>query len=88
MSTFATTRRIARQMRNDPRTLALIVVVPAALLTLLYFVFVDVPVPPGRAPLFDRVGPVMLAVLPMVLMFIITSVAMLRERTMGTSNGS
>lgn len=84
MSAFATTRRIARQMRNDPRTLALIVVVPAALLTLLYFVFVDVPVPPGRAPLFDRVGPVMLAVLPMVLMFIITSVAMLRERTMGT----
>lgn len=84
MKTFATVRRIGSQLRNDPRTIALIMVVPAALLTLLYFIFIDVPVPPGQRSLFERIGPVMLAVLPMVLMFIVTSVAMLRERTMGT----
>ena len=57
---------------------------PALLLTLLYFVFVDVPVAPGQTPLFNTIGPIMLAVLPMLLMFIVTSVVMLRERASGT----
>ncbi len=84
MRTFATTRRIAQQLRNDPRTIGLVVVVPSILLTLLYFVFSDVPVPPGGQATFDRIGPMMLAVLPMMLMFVVTSVVMLRERTTGT----
>ena len=38
---LATTRRILQQLRADHRTMALIVVVPTLLLTLLYFVFND-----------------------------------------------
>ncbi|MCU9971746.1 ABC transporter permease [Mobiluncus mulieris] len=81
---LATVSRINAQLRHDPRTVALVLVVPALLLTLLYFVFVDVQVPPGAPAPFDRIGSIMLAVLPMLMMFIITSVVMLRERTMGT----
>ncbi len=80
----ATALRIVAQLRGDPRTVAMILIVPALLMTLLYYVFVDVPVPPGQPPVFDSLGPTMLAVLPMLLMFIVTSVAMLRERTSGT----
>ncbi len=80
----ATIRRIIAQLKGDPRTVALILVVPALLITLLYFVFVDAPVPPGRDRVFDSLGPIMLAVLPMMLLFIVTSVTMLRERTSGT----
>ncbi len=81
---WATTARIAAQLRADPRTVALISLVPPFLLTLLYFVFVDVPTLPGQDPPFTRFGPTLLAVLPMFMMFIVTSVAMLRERTSGT----
>lgn len=75
------TLRIVRQLRNDPRTIALVLVAPALLLTLLYYVFADVPAQPSP---FRRIGPIMLAVLPMLMMFLVTSVAMLRERTSGT----
>lgn len=84
MSSFATIARITAQLKADPRTVALILVLPALLLTLLYYIFVDVPVPPGQDPTFNTIGPIMLAVLPMLLMFIVTSVVMLRERTSGT----
>jgi ABC-2 type transport system permease protein len=76
--TLATTARILRQLRHDKRTIALLVVVPALLLTLMRFVFDSQP------QIFDRVGLVMLGVFPFVAMFLITSVAMLRERTTGT----
>jgi ABC-2 type transport system permease protein len=74
----STTARILRQLRHDPRTLALLAVVPTLLLTLLYFMFDDTP------GLFDRLALVMLGVFPFIIMFLITSVAMLRERTTGT----
>lgn len=83
-SRLATVRRIAAQLRADPRTVAIVLVMPLVLVTLLYLVFLDVPVPPGGRSVFDRIGPVMLAVLPMLLMFIVTSVTMLRERRSGT----
>jgi ABC-2 type transport system permease protein len=75
---FATTARVLRQLKHDKRTLALIIVVPAVLLTLVYYVF------DGRQLVFDRVGLIMLGVFPFTLMFIVTSIAMLRERTSGT----
>ena len=81
---FATTARIAAQLKGDPRAIALILAVPPLLLTLLYYVFHDVPVPPGQPHVFDTTGPIMLAVLPMFMMFIVTSVIMLRERASGT----
>lgn len=78
---LATVRRILAQLAADRRTVALIVIVPAALVTLLYFVYLDYP--HGEA-LFNRVAVTMVAILPMLVMFLVTSVAMLRERRSGT----
>ncbi|MFC4020249.1 ABC transporter permease [Micromonospora sp. GCM10011542] len=80
----ATTGRILRQLRHDRRTIALLVVVPAALLTLVYFMYADQPIPPGQPSAFDRIALVMLGIFPFVIMFLVTSIAMLRERTTGT----
>jgi ABC-2 type transport system permease protein len=74
----STTKRILSQLRHDRRTIALLVVVPVVLLTLLYFMYQDTP---GA---FSRIGLIMLGVFPFVIMFLITSIAMLRERTTGT----
>jgi ABC-2 type transport system permease protein len=72
-----TTERVLGQLRHDKRTIAMIIVVPALLLTLIYYVF-------DNQRTFNRVGLIMLGIFPFVLMFIITSIAMLRERTSGT----
>lgn len=74
----ATVRRILLQLRHDRRTIGMIIGVPIMLIALLYFMFRDIP---GR---FDSVALTMLAVFPFVIMFLITSIAMLRERTSGT----
>jgi ABC-2 type transport system permease protein len=74
----ATALRILRQLTRDHRTVALVVMVPLILLTLLRYMY------DAQPPVFDRVGLVMLGVLPFVVMFLITSIAMLRERTSGT----
>jgi ABC-2 type transport system permease protein len=74
----STTRRILRQLRHDRRTVALILVVPMVLLSLLYFMFDQ------QEPVFQRVALIMLGVFPLVIMFLLTSIAMLRERTSGT----
>jgi ABC-2 type transport system permease protein len=81
--TLKTTERILRQLRHDPRTIALLVVVPTLLLTLMYYVFGDATLATGQR-VFDKVGLIMLGVFPFVAMFLVTSVAMLRERTTGT----
>ena len=78
MRTLATTRRVLLQLRADPRTIALLLVVPCVLISLLAWVF------DGSPGTFDRVGPVLLAVFPLVTMFVVTSVTTLRERTTGT----
>ena len=78
-----TIQRILRQLRHDRRTVGLLLVVPVLLLTLLYYMFPD-PKLPLVPPVFDRVGLVMLGIFPFVIMFLITSIAMLRERTTGT----
>jgi ABC-2 type transport system permease protein len=76
--TLATTRRVLTQLRRDPRTIALLLLVPLVLLWLLELVFDE---QPGT---FDRIGPALLALFPFVVMFLVTSVATLRERTSGT----
>ena len=76
--TLATARRVAAQLRRDRRTLALIFVVPPALVALLDYVFDQQP------QSFDRIGPPLVGLFPLVIMFLITSIAMLRERTTGT----
>lgn len=81
---LATTRRVLDQLRHDHRSIALILVVPALLLTAVYFLYENETVPPGVPRTFDRVGLMMLAIFPFVVMFLVTSITMLRERTSGT----
>jgi ABC-2 type transport system permease protein len=82
--TVATAGRVLRQLRHDHRTIAMMLVLPSLLLGLLYLLWRDVPTLPGQPSLFDRVGLTMLGIFPFVVMFLVTSIAMLRERTSGT----
>ncbi len=77
-ATLATARRVLTQLRRDHRTLGLLLVVPVLLITLLRYVYDDQPA------VFDRAGGPLLALFPFVTMFLVTSVAMLRERSTGT----
>jgi ABC-2 type transport system permease protein len=79
-----TAARVLRQLRHDHRTIAMMLALPSVLLGLLYLVWKDLPTPPGQPGLFDRVGLIMLGIFPFVVMFLVTSIAMLRERTSGT----
>jgi ABC-2 type transport system permease protein len=76
--TLATARRVLRQLRRDRRTLALVFLVPSFLLVLFRYVFDE------QQATFDRVGGPMVGIFPLVSMFLVTSIAMLRERTTGT----
>jgi ABC-2 type transport system permease protein len=76
--TLATAARVLRQLRRDHRTLALVLLVPPLLMTLFKYVFY------GQEGTFDRVGPPLVGIFPFVTMFLVTSIAMLRERTTGT----
>jgi ABC-2 type transport system permease protein len=80
----ATTRRVLDQLRHDHRSVALIMVVPALLLAAVYYLYENETLPPGVPRTFDRVGLMMLAIFPFVVMFLVTSITMLRERTSGT----
>jgi ABC-2 type transport system permease protein len=77
-ATLATTLRVLRQLRRDHRTLALVFLVPPLLLTLFRYVF------DGQPETFDRVGGPLVGLFPFISMFLVTSIAMLRERTTGT----
>lgn len=76
--TFATARRVLHQLRHDRRTLAMLLLVPCILISLLAWLFSDSP------EVFDRIGPALLGIFPFITMFLVTSVATLRERTSGT----
>lgn len=75
--TLATARRILTQLRHDPRTVVLLIAVPSMLMVLLRYVF-------NSEQAFSRVAPALLGVFPFVIMFLITSITTLRERTTGT----
>lgn len=75
--TLATMRRILAQLKHDHRTLALLIGVPTLLMVLLRYVF-------DQPAAFDRIGPMLLGLFPFVVMFVVASVATLRERTGGT----
>jgi ABC-2 type transport system permease protein len=76
--TLAVTLRVLSQLRRDPRTIALIVVVPCVLETLLKELF------SGSAGTFQHIGAPLLGLFPFITMFLVTSITMLRERTSGT----
>ncbi|MCL2543625.1 MAG: ABC transporter permease [Nocardioidaceae bacterium] len=75
--TLAITARVLRQLTRDRRTLAILLVLPCALQALLWWIFKDDPL------VFDRVGPALLAIFPFFVMFLVTSVTTLRERSGG-----
>jgi ABC-2 type transport system permease protein len=76
--TLATAARVLRQLRHDPRTIALVMVVPCVLVTLLKYVF------DKERMIFNNVAPMILGIFPLLIMFLITSIATLRERKTGT----
>jgi ABC-2 type transport system permease protein len=76
--TGATALRVLRQLRRDPRTIVLLLAVPAVLVTLLHELFADRPL------VFQQVGAPTLGLFPFISMFLVTSITMLRERTSGT----
>lgn len=76
--TLATAARVAMQLRNDPWTIALLIVVPIMLVALLKWVYMDAEM------IFQRVGSPLLGIFPLTSMFLVTSIAMLRERSSGT----
>lgn len=75
--TLATTGRVLSQIRHDPRTIVLLLIVPSLLIGLMAWLFTDTPV-------FQQVGPAMLALFPFIIMFLVTSISTLRERRSGT----
>lgn len=76
--TAATAARVLRQLRHDPRSIALMLLVPVLMLILLRYVF------DGSPQTFNSIGASLLGIFPLITMFLITSIATLRERTSGT----
>jgi ABC-2 type transport system permease protein len=74
---LVTAGRVLRQVRHDRRTLALLLVVPCVLMGLLAWIYADTPV-------FDSIGAPLLGMFPFLVMFLVTSIATLRERQSGT----
>jgi len=74
---LATCGRVLAQIRHDPRTIALLLVVPSLLIGLVAWLFSDTEV-------FSQIGPAMLGLFPFIVMFLVTSIATLRERRSGT----
>ena len=73
----ATAHRVLRQLRHDPRTIALLLVAPCVLIAIIKFVF-------DGGPTFDRSAVRCSGFFLLLSMFLVTSIAMLRERTTGT----
>lgn len=76
--TFATAKRVLKQLKHDHRTLVLILFVPLLLITLLKYIY------NGQPMLFNSIAPMILGIFPLLMMFLVTSIATLRERTSGT----
>ena len=79
--TGAVAARVLTQLRRDHRTLAMLLVLPCLVLTLLWWMFGA-----GDAAEqgFSSLGPPLLALIPFIVMFLVTSVTTLRERSTGT----
>jgi ABC-2 type transport system permease protein len=75
--TLATAGRILTQIRHDPRTIVLLLIVPSLLVGLVAWIF-------SNTPVFDVIGPAILALFPFIVMFLVTSITTLRERRTGT----
>ena len=77
-ATGATALRVLQTLRRDPRTVGLLLGVPCVLLTILRYVY------DSQAAVFQGIGVPLLGLFPLISMFLVTSITMLRERTTGT----
>ncbi|MDA1347903.1 MAG: ABC transporter permease [Chloroflexi bacterium] len=76
--TLAIAERIVRQIVRDRRSLALIIVAPVIVMSLVGFSFAD------QQQVLDRIAPGLIAVFVLFFTFILTGVSFLRERAQGT----
>jgi len=77
--TLAVAGRVLTQLRRDRRTAAMLLLLPCLLISLLWWMFDNTYGDP-----FNRFGPALLAMFPFIVMFLVTSVTTLRERSSGT----
>lgn len=75
---LATARRVLRTLRRDPRTVGLLIVVPVVLVGLFRWLYDNTP------ELFQHIAVPLLGIFPLISMFLVSSVTMLRERRSGT----
>ncbi|ORA76826.1 antibiotic ABC transporter permease [Mycolicibacter kumamotonensis] len=81
---LATTQRILRQLAGDHRSVAMVLLVPSLVITLMYFMLADTAHPPGTPSPFQVACLILLGLFPLFLMFVITAITMQRERASGT----
>ncbi len=74
---FTIATRVIRQLIRDPRTMALIVIVPLVVMTLIGLSFPE-------EDILDYIAPAMLATLALFFSFLLTGISFLRERSQGT----
>jgi ABC-2 type transport system permease protein len=75
---LAIASRIVRQVVRDRRTLALIMVVPIVVMTIIWLSF------PSDKTMLNYVAPALLATLALFFGFLLTGISFLRERSQGT----
>lgn len=76
--TLATAGRVLRQLSHDHRSVALMLAAPSLLVGLFAWLY------SGQPGVFDRLGGAILVLFPFTVMFLVTSIATLRERRSGT----
>ncbi len=76
-STFTIAGRLMNQLIRDRRTLALIIIVPLVVMTLIGLSFPE-------EGILDYIAPAMLAALALFFSFLLTGISFLRERSQGT----
>jgi ABC-2 type transport system permease protein len=76
--TLSTAVRVIKQLQHDPRTVALLFIIPSVLILILKYEFQAEP------RVFDSLAPLLLGIFPLIMMFLITSITTLRERKSGT----
>ncbi|MFE1034450.1 ABC transporter permease [Streptomyces sp. NPDC058807] len=77
--TTATAVRVLQQISRDRGSTALLLGIPCMLMVLLKLMFHD------SEETFERVGPQVFGIFPVIVMYLVASVSTLRERTSGTA---
>nr|WP_308461256.1 ABC transporter permease [Streptomyces sp. Ru73] len=77
--TFATAQRVLQQIVRDRGSVALMLAIPCMLMVILKLMFDD------ADGAFERIGPQVFGIFPLIVMYLVASVSTLRERTSGTA---